>query len=150
MKIKINWGGGLVIGMALFIGFILVLVTTMLTDKRFDHDLVTESYYQKELHYQNEIDAENRGRALAENISDQKTESGWLIEFPKHVDIDKIKGKISFYRPSNKALDFSIALPVESRAISIPAEKLAAGKWRLFIDWEYEGETYLYKSEMIF
>ena len=43
---KINWGTGIVIGMTLFISFILYLVFNMLTDEKFDHDLVTEEYYK--------------------------------------------------------------------------------------------------------
>ena len=55
---KINWGTGIVIGMTLFIGFIMYMVITMMTDKNYDHDLVTEAYYAKDLAYQQEIDAE--------------------------------------------------------------------------------------------
>ena len=49
---KINWGTGLVIGMVLFIAFIMFMVITMMTDKKYSHDLVTEDYYQKEIVYQ--------------------------------------------------------------------------------------------------
>ena len=49
---KWNWGTGLVVAMALFIGFILYMVITMSTDKKFSFDLVTEEYYAKEMVYQ--------------------------------------------------------------------------------------------------
>ena len=49
---KINWGTGLVIGMVLFISFILFFVYRMTTDNDLEHDLVTEGYYQKEMELQ--------------------------------------------------------------------------------------------------
>ena len=89
---KINWGTGIVIGMALFISFIMYLVINMLTDKKFDHDLVTEEYYQEELHYQEEINAETNAFSLEENITDKRVKDGWLIEFPENLELSKISG----------------------------------------------------------
>ena len=70
---KINWGTGIVIGMTLFIGFIMYMVITMMTDKNYDHDLVTEAYYAKDLAYQQEIDAEKNANALSSKITFEKT-----------------------------------------------------------------------------
>ncbi len=68
MKIKINWGVGLLIGMGAFICFIMYFVITMLSSKEFDHDLVVEDYYKEELHYQEDIDAEKNALALGEPV----------------------------------------------------------------------------------
>lgn len=147
---KINWGTGIVIGLLLFISFILYLVINMLTDKKFDHDLVTEDYYKKELLFQQEIDAEKRGNALTENISDRRMENGWLIEFPENLKLAEISGNLNFYRPSNAKLDFDIPLNLESNRIEIADENLLPGRWNINIHWEYQGETYLYKKEIVY
>lgn len=147
---KINWGTGIVIGMTLFISFILYLVFNMLTDERFDHDLVTEEYYKKELLFQQEIDAETRGNALAENISDRRIKNGWLIEFPEDLKLSEISGILSFYRPSNAKLDFDIPLNLETNRIEVPDENLIPGRWNIYIHWEYQGESYLYKNEIVY
>lgn len=147
---KINWGTGIVIGMTLFISFILYLVFNMLTDEKFDHDLVTEEYYKKELLFQQEIDAETRGNALAENISDRRIKNGWLIEFPEDLELDDVSGKLSFYRPSNAKLDFDIPLNLESNRIEISDKNLIPGRWNIYIHWEYQGESYLYKNEIVY
>ncbi|WP_081210999.1 FixH family protein [Salegentibacter sediminis] len=147
---KINWGTGIVIGMTLFISFILYLVFNMLTDEKFDHDLVTEEYYKKELLFQQEIDAETRGNALAENISDRRIMNGWLIEFPEDLKLSEISGSLSFYRPSNAKLDFDIPLNLESNRIEITDKNLIPGRWNIYIHWEYQGETYLYKNEIVY
>lgn len=55
MKIKFNWGTGIVIAMVLFMTFILTFVYKSLTPQ-YTHDLVSEDYYKDELLYQKEID----------------------------------------------------------------------------------------------
>ncbi|MBZ9729250.1 FixH family protein [Salegentibacter sp. JZCK2] len=147
---KINWGTGIVIGMALFISFILYLVINMLTDKKFNHDLVTEEYYQKELYYQEEIDAETNAFALEENISDRRVENGWIIEFPEYLELSKISGNLNFYRPSDENLDFNIPLKLTSYQIFIKDEQLKKGRWNINIHWEYEETPYLYKNEIVY
>ncbi|WP_037321501.1 FixH family protein [Salegentibacter sp. Hel_I_6] len=147
---KINWGTGIVIGMTLFISFIMYLVINMLTDRKFDHDLVTEDYYQKELHYQEEIDAETNAFALEENISDRRVENGWLVEFPENLELSKISGNLNFYRPSNEKLDFNIPLKLKEYQVFIADDQLVAGRWNINIHWEYEGKSYLYKNEIVY
>ncbi|MCK5400025.1 MAG: FixH family protein, partial [Flavobacteriaceae bacterium] len=50
---KMNWGTGIVIAFIGFIAFIMFFVITMSTNKKYEHDLVTEDYYKEELEYQN-------------------------------------------------------------------------------------------------
>ena len=147
---KINWGTGIVIGMALFISFIMYLVINMLTDKKFDHDLVTEEYYQEELHYQEEINAETNAFSLEENITDRRVKDGWLIEFPENLELSKISGNLNFYRPSNEKLDFNIPLELTSHQVFIKDEQLLKGRWNINIHWEYEETPYLYKNEIVY
>ncbi|MFD1095802.1 FixH family protein [Salegentibacter chungangensis] len=147
---KINWGTGLVIGMVAFISFILYLVINMLTDSRFDHDLVTEDYYKKELLYQQEIDAEENAFSLAENVSDARSENGWIITFPENLDPDKIDGKVSLYRPSDKRFDFEVPVQLSDYRMEIPKEKFIPGRWNISVSWKYEGKDYLYKKEIVF
>lgn len=147
---KINWGTGIVIGMVIFISFILFLVVNMLTDDRFNHDLVTEEYYEKELHYQEEIDAETNAFALEENIKDYRVKDGWVVEFPDNLELSKISGDLNFYRPSNKKLDFSIPLDLKKRKIHISEDQLVGGRWNINIYWKYENIELLYKKEITY
>ncbi|WP_430930989.1 FixH family protein, partial [Robiginitalea biformata] len=54
---KINWGTGIVNAFIGFIGFILYFVIQASADPRGEHDMVTDSYYKKELEYQPELNA---------------------------------------------------------------------------------------------
>lgn len=147
---KINWGTGLAIGMVAFISFIMYFVITMLTDKRFEHDMVTEEYYKKELVYQQEIDAEENAIALPENISDKRTENGWQLIFPHNMNPEKIKGTVFLYRPSNKQLDFDLPIQLSSQNLLIPDNRLLDGRWNIRVEWEYQGQKYLYKKSILY
>ena len=147
---KINWGTGIVIAIIAFIGFILFLVTLMLSDENLDHELVTDDYYKKELVYQKEIDAEKNAQALTENITVSKTDEGILIVFPKNFDYSKIEGKVNLYRPSNKNLDFETPINLSSHQLLIPKNNLVEGRWDVSVNWKYDGVSYLYKDKTRF
>ncbi|MDN3724171.1 FixH family protein [Aequorivita sp. SDUM287046] len=147
---KINWGTGLVIGMILFVGFIMFFVIKISTDKKYDYDLVTEEYYKRELVYQKEIDAAANSNSLLENISGAKTNDGWVLTFPGNLDYSKIKGNVLFYRPSNKKLDFQEPIQLSAQNLLIPDARLIPGRWNTIVQWNYDGEDYLYKEEIVY
>ena len=145
---KINWGTGIVISFILFIGFIMYMVITMMSGDKYNHDLVTEEYYKKEINYQEEIDAEKNAQLLSENIEVKTSSKGVEIYFPKDLKFKEIKGIINFYRPSNKKLDFNIPIDLKSHSLIILNEKVVEGKWGIIIDWKYEGVKYLFKDKI--
>ena len=147
---KINWGTGLVIAMILFIGFIMFFVISISTNEDLDHDLVTPDYYNKELHYQEEIDAESNLKELSSTINGEKVEGGWLLTFPKEIDPSKIKGTVYLYRPSNKKLDFDLPIVLSGLKLLIPDDRLVEGRWNIALDWEYKNKRYLYKNAITY
>ncbi|MGG8497941.1 FixH family protein [Tenacibaculum sp. TC6] len=147
---KLNWGTGIVLVIVGFIGFIMYFVITMSTDKKYNHDLVTEKYYQKELEFQNNIEAAQNAKQLKNNITIKKSEEGLIINFPKDFDYQKIKGKVFLYRPSNKQLDFELPLSLSNTYLLVPEKRLLGGRWNITINWEYEGKDYLFKEELIY
>lgn len=146
---KINWGTGMVLVLVAFISFIMYFVVTMLTSKDYDQDLVVEDYYKAELHYQEEIDAEENALALKENISVLNENGTWVVILPKAIDLTEIEGAIHLYRPSNKMLDFEIPLTgLATNKIAIPNEKMINGRWNIMVNWTYKNEEYLFKKEI--
>ncbi|MDZ7613910.1 MAG: FixH family protein [Flavobacteriaceae bacterium] len=107
MKIKWNWGTGIVIAMALFMVFILQFVYRASMVAKNEHSLVTEDYYKEEIHYQEEIDKVNKANALKENISIVHKGNGFMIQFPKDINAESLSGTVYFKRLSNEKLDFS-------------------------------------------
>ncbi len=147
---KINWGTGIVIAFICFIGFILFFVIKMSTNKKYEHDLVTEDYYKEELLYQKDIDKQNNAKSLKQNITYSKTTEGIIIQFPKDFEVKNITGKVFLYRPSNKQLDFEISISLSKTYLLIPDKRLVDGRWNIKIDWQYNGKSYLYKESIIY
>jgi nitrogen fixation protein FixH len=147
---KWNWGKGLVVGMLAFMSFILYLVITMSTDKKYSHDLVTEEYYAKEMAYQTEIDAEENVLGLSEKITGEKTAKGWLVSFPEELQPKNLNGQVFLYRPSNKQLDFQFPLKLSGQNLLIPDNKLIDGRWNITIDFKHKGKDYLYKEAITY
>lgn len=147
---KWNWGKGLVVGMLAFMSFILYMVITMSTNKKYSHDLVTEAYYAKEMAYQTEIDAETNTNSLKEKIKGKKSKKGWVISFPSELDPAKISGKVFLYRPSNKQLDFDFPLVLSESNLLIPDKQLIGGRWNITIEFKYDDTPYLYKKSIVY
>lgn len=147
---KINWGTGIVIAFIAFISFIMYFVVNMNVNKKYDHDLVTEDYYKKELEFQNDINKETNAKNLSENLNWKKTNEGLLIEFPKSFDSNSISGNVFLYRPSNKQFDFETQISMSNHILLIPDSSLLGGRWNIKVDWQYNGKSYLYKKEIIY
>ncbi|TNJ43522.1 FixH family protein [Tamlana fucoidanivorans] len=147
---KISWGTGIVLAFVGFISFIMYFIVTMNVNKDFEHELVTDDYYAEELAYQNDINKLNNAKGLAENISYSKTNEGLMITFPKTFDYKNISGKVFLYRPSNKQLDFETAISLSNPYLLIPDNRLVDGRWNIKIDWQYKGNSYLFKQAITY
>ena len=125
-------------------------VISMSTNKKYDHDLVVEDYYGQELEFQNDIDKEKNSKTLSSNITWKKTKEGILITFPENLDINNIEGKVFLYRPSNKQLDFETPISLSNHNLLIPDKRLLDGRWNIKVDWKYNNNSYLYKTEITY
>ncbi|MFK5890535.1 MAG: FixH family protein [Flavobacteriaceae bacterium] len=150
MKIKINWGWGLVIAMALFMAFILQYVYRVSVYDKYEHHLVAEDYYKDELNYQKEIDREENANKLIENVKILKTNEGLKIIFPKEFEFDKVSGVIKLLRPSNYKLDLKKDLKLSSNTFLILDDELATGKYIVSVNWTYNEKKYLYKTSLYY
>ncbi|MBP93245.1 FixH protein [Bizionia echini] len=147
---KINWGTGMVLAMIGFISFIMFFVIKMSTNDKYQHDLVTEDYYQQELKVQGNMEREQKGNKLSQNIRLKQTEEGILIIFPDSLNISDITGKVFLYRPSNKQFDFETPISLSNQNLLIPDNRLLGGRWNLTVDWQYKGNSYRFKKEITY
>ena len=145
---KINWGGGIVIAIALFIGFILFFVIKMSTNDKYDHDLVTQEYYKEELAFQAQIDKEKNLGLLSEPIKVITKKEGIEVVFPSELEPTAIEGKLFLYRPSNKNLDLDIPLSLTSNVLFLPKKHLVDGRWNINLAFKHRGVSYFFKKEI--
>jgi len=147
---KINWGKGIVIAIIFFIGFIMYFVVTMTTNNQYEHDLVTERYYEKELTYQERIDASKNMQELQGSITVEKTADGIILRFPEALETKNLEGKVFLYRPSNKQLDFEIAISKIQNYLLVPDKRLLGGRWNINIEFKDQNKNYFYSEEIIY
>ena len=147
---RINWGKGIVIAIVFFIGFIMYFVITMTTDNNYNHDLVTEKYYEKELTYQDKIDATRNAQNLNEDISIEKTTKGLSIKIPEVFEKEKIEGKVFLYRPSDKRLDFEIPFSMTNDYLLVPEKNLLGGRWNITVEIKYKEKNYFFSKEITY
>ncbi len=145
---KINWGTGIVLAFVAFISFIMYFVVNMNVQDKYDHDLVTDTYYEEELKYQSNIDKERNALKLKENVRVQQTKAGVEIHFPETIDHKKIKGNVFLYRPSNRQFDFEISISLSHHTLLIPDNRLLDGRWNIKVDWNDGDTKYLFKEEI--
>ena len=147
MKIKISWGTGIVIAFIAFISFILFFVIRMTIDAKSNHDLVSPDYYQRELHFQEDLAAQKRAKDLATPLTIKSTHGEIMIAFPATF-IDSLQqtvitGSVSLSKPDNKNLDQNWSLKIENGSMLIPASKLVLGRWNIVVDWTFKGQRFL-------
>lgn len=145
---KINWGTSIVIAFALFMTFILYFVFKVQSDSKYDNELVVEEYYKHDAHFGDEMVRVQNAQDLAQKPTITTTSKGIAITFPELYISKNIKGIVSFYRPSNKKLDFEVPISLSSPSLLIPKKNLVGGRWDINMEWQYEGKQYLTKSQL--
>ena len=143
---KINWGTGIVIAFALFITFILYFVFSVQSNSKYDNELVVEEYYKHDAKFGDEMIRIQNAQDLKQKPLVSNTSEGITIVFPDVFVPKEIKGKVSFYRPSNKKFDFDVPILLSGSRLNVPKEKLLGGRWEINMEWQYQGKQYLTKE----
>ena len=143
---KINWGTGIVIAIALFMSFILYFVIKVQSNSKYDNELVVEEYYKHDAHFDDEMQRVQNARDLIQKPIITIADDGITIAFPSVFVPKNIKGKVSLYRPSMKTLDFEVPISISSPTLLIPKSKLVGGRWDINMEWQYDGKSYLTKE----
>lgn len=141
-----NWGYKILIVIILFITGMLGMVMCAM---RQTNDMVDHHYYQKELAYQEIIDAQKN---LLEKNSDllvTQNDQELLITLPSGTFENFEKGSVECLKPDMASKDVLFDLqPGGDNQYSIPKNKLSAGIYNIRIQWISGGTPY-YKQESI-
>lgn len=143
---KVNWGTGIVIAFAVFITFILYFVFSVQSNSKYDNELVVEEYYKHDAKFGDEMIRIQNAQDLPQKPLISNTSEGITIVFPAVFIEKEIKGKVSFYRPSDKKFDFEVPISLSNSSLNVPKEKLLGGRWDINMEWQYEGKQYLTKE----
>lgn len=131
-----NWGKGIIIAMALFMGFILTLVITLM---RQDVDLEIDDYYNKELVFNEQYNAQQNYMDATEKITFNVTTDSLFVIFPK--DLQTGAAKIQLQRPNNKQQDAVFDVQASDK-VYIPTKSLPKGVFNCTITGKRNGKMY--------
>lgn len=140
---KFNFGTGIFVFLVIFI---CTLIFVVLKSTTIDHSLVAEDYYNDDIHYQQQYDKKSRSNG-SDMVRFNDSGEQLVIQFS---DNTAPNGTISFYRPSDKSLDFSKNIALDEKLQMVFAKsEIAKGKWKIKVDWSEKEKTY-YKEFEIF
>ena len=141
MKLILNWGFGIAAAYILFIICTLIMVIIFMNQ---EVSLESKDYYAKGIKYQNEIDKMKRSKELSEQLDISIKQNSLVFTFPRIINSNELSGKIYFYRPSDKSKDLTVNIaPDSSRAQIISTYNFAKGLWKIKVDWNSRGNSYL-------
>lgn len=136
-----NWGKGIAIALALFIGFIIYLGVTLMSQ---DVDLETEDYYLREMAYDEEIKAiqnANNGEKIKVKNEDEQI----VVVIPSNEDYEDVL--IEFNRPNNEKMDKEFKME-GTKTMVISYDILQKGRYNLTITYLSDGKPCLQKEEI--
>lgn len=140
MKLRWNWGTGITIFIVFFLLMNVVVIIFAFSQKV---DLVTPNYYEKELKYQDEIDAQQKTLDMTEKINVEYQSEALVIQLPNKFSVKELEGIILLYRPSDSSKDIKIALHPDSTGTQlVPTAGLRKGFWKVKINWSSENASY--------
>lgn len=141
-----NWGYKIVIASALFMGYIVFLVTKCFQQ---DVSLVDKHYYKEEIEYQAQIQKiKNANQSEDLSIKLISSSNNVALQFNNGVQTN-FTGTIQLFRPSNDKMDRIIPLKLDDSGLQlIPTSQLAKGLWKLKVTWS-NGESDFYKEEVL-
>jgi hypothetical protein len=137
-----NWGKGIIIAMALFMGFILTLVITLM---RQDVDLEIDDYYNKELAFNEQYNAQQNYMDATDKITFNVTTDSLFVIFPK--DLQTGVAKIQLQRPNNKQQDAVFDVQA-TKSVFIPTRSLPKGVFNCTITGKRNGKNYEYNHSL--
>ena len=137
---SLNWGKSI---LAIYIGFVLLMVFMVYMASKQDFDLVAKDYYQQEIAYQTKIDA-NKNQTNSNNTWQIKSSSTQIeISLANFAANKKPIGKIEFYRPSNSKLDVIKELDLDAEGkMFFSAQNFKTGPYLMKINYAIDNKNY--------
>lgn len=141
---KLTHPGNLIIaGLLGMMLFMIYMVTQCLNQ---NISMVNDNYYQKEVEYQQEIDATQNANEYAKEYSISKRGSTVEVSVPKSLSAAMTKGQINFYCPSDKTQDRVVPMePSETGVYPVNTTGWKTLGYTAKIEFESKGKKYYHE-----
>lgn len=144
---KLNWGHKIAIVYSLFAAF---MIGMLILSTTYDHELVTEDYYAKELAFQDKIDAGDNLTNADFGVEVKKVDGVLKLIFDRLPEGNEISGEVKFYKPNDEKMDEShpIILTGTSRDMELPSVG-KSGRYKVQISFTLDGKAFYKEQELM-
>ena len=136
---------------AVFVLFAAYIGSMVYQAMQTDVNLVSADYYQQELVHQQRMDAVARTAALPTPVQVRHDAASrrLTLQLPAALAGQAVQGQVHFFRPSDKALDFTLPLrPAADLRQLVNTSKMAPGFWRVQLDFTAGGQAYFLEQDL--
>lgn len=142
-----NWGARIAI---LIVTFVVSMIGMVVVAFQQTNEMTDANYYQKELEYQQLIDAAHRLEGIEKGDILRIQKDQLVLSIPLSLISEFRDGKCQLLRWSDermdKILDFT---PSATGTFSMPIAQLSAGRYTSRISWFSNGQRYYKEQELI-
>lgn len=140
-KFKFTWAHGLMVALGSF----MIFISSLVFFAGNMGEMVDENYYEKTVHYQDDIDAAKRANSLDKKPEIIEQANGYLIRFHEEPQ----SGEVLFLRSNNSSEDVKQPLKLNSRKEQLMhATDLIQGEYEVSLRWKQDGKNYLLKQKV--
>ncbi len=132
--------------------FVIAFIIFMFFSFDNNYQMVTENYYDKTLKYEEQIARIRNTNALEIKpvLNPSLATNEIILLMPSSFEYKSIKGKITFFRPSDKTLDQTIKLKINENNIQvIPVSGIVTGKWNVQLLWTDGNLDYYFEQVLV-
>lgn len=140
-KFKFTWAHGLMVALGSF----MIFISSLVFFAGNMGEMVDDNYYEKTVHYQDDIDAAKRANSLDKKPEIIEQANGYLIRFYEEPQ----SGEVLFLRSNNSSEDVKQPLKLNSRKEQLMhATDLIKGEYDVSLRWKQDGKNYLLKQKV--
>jgi len=147
MKIKWNWGTGILLAILAMMAFVFFLVS-----KTFEYKInkVSEDYYERGLNHTEQMKSVENTRPYAQEFEVIYTDD-CVVKFPSYFIGKNIDGEILFFRPSDFEHDkrFDIQLDGNGEQ-AFDLEHFYKGRYIVKVSFKVADKPYYLEEEIVF
>lgn len=145
---KSLWGFG---AAAIYIGFVLLILSMVMYASMQDYQLVDAGYYEQGLNYQDKIDRRNRSSEAEQKLQiEHRYGSAEIVVTLARPEAAEAAGTIRMRRPSNARLDRQWELSLnDSGQQVLSTEGMIRGQWRMEIEWNLDSIDYFDETRIV-
>jgi len=133
MKIKLNWGTGILMVIIVFVG---IMISIIIFSMNQQVNLVSPDYYPKGIDFDKQIEKSKNLAMLQEKVRCLKSTDSLIVVFPKEFDFREIAGTIHFYYMTDfeKDTEQKIVLTNENK-LFFSLNEFLRGRYLIKLDW---------------